>query len=74
MKFDDRPSDPSLGRFSCTHDTIGPGSTSTLTFTITNDDPDNPVSELAFTDNLPTGVTIADPANASTDCWTFMLK
>ena len=47
--------------------TIGPGSTSTLTFTITNGSA-TPVTGLAFTDTLPAAVTIADPANASTDC------
>ncbi|MCG8426099.1 MAG: IPTL-CTERM sorting domain-containing protein [Chromatiales bacterium] len=48
-------------------DTIGPGSVSTLQFDITNNDP-GPVSNLAFTDTLPSNVTIADPANASTTC------
>jgi hypothetical protein len=33
--------------------TIGPGSVSTLGFTIANADPVNPVSDLAFTDVLP---------------------
>ena len=51
-----------------TPDTIGPGSASTLVFTITNNDADNPVTALAFTDILLTAVTIADPASASTDC------
>jgi len=50
-----------------TPDTIGPGSTSTLSFTITNPD-SSPVTALAFTNNLPAGVTIADPAQAFTDC------
>ena len=50
-----------------TPDTIGPGSVSTLTFTITNGSA-TPVTELAFTDALPTGATIADPANASSTC------
>jgi hypothetical protein len=50
-----------------TPDTIGPGSTSTLTFTITNPD-SSPVSGLAFSNTLPAGVTIADPAQAFTDC------
>ncbi len=49
-------------------DTIGPGSTTTLTFTIDNGGNPTVVSNLAFTDNLPAGVTIADPANAQTDC------
>ncbi len=51
-------------------DTIGPGSISTITFTITNDS-GTPVTSLAFTDVLPTvpgDVDIADPANASTNC------
>ncbi|MCB0192556.1 MAG: hypothetical protein KDJ65_11485 [Anaerolineae bacterium] len=50
-----------------TPSTIGPGSVSTLIFTITNGDA-TPITDLAFTDNLPAGVTIADPANASTTC------
>ena len=49
-------------------DTIGPGSTTTLTFTIDNSDHSDPVSSLTFVDTLPTEVTIATPANASTDC------
>lgn len=49
-------------------DTIGPGSSTTLSFTITNPDPDNPISGMAFVDNLPAGVTIADPANLVHDC------
>lgn len=48
-------------------DTIGPGSVSTLTFTIANFNP-SPVEDLAFTDPLPNGVVIASPANASTTC------
>jgi len=47
--------------------TIGPGSTTTLRFDIENFSP-SPVSGLAFTDNLPAGVTIADPASALSDC------
>lgn len=48
--------------------TIGPGSVSTLTFTIANTDLANPVTDLAFIDVLPAGVTIADPASATTTC------
>ncbi|MGE0681226.1 MAG: hypothetical protein AB7P69_10060, partial [Candidatus Binatia bacterium] len=48
--------------------TIGPGSVSTLTFTIDNTDEVNPVTDLAFVDMLPAGVTIASPANAATTC------
>ncbi len=53
-----------------TPDTIGPGSVSTITFTITNGSA-SPVTGLSFTDTLPTvpgDVDIADPANASTTC------
>ncbi len=48
-------------------DTIGPGGVSMLTFTITNGSV-APVTDLDFTDNLPLGMTIADPAIASSDC------
>ena len=48
-------------------DTIGPGGVSTLTFTITNNEPTG-VTGLAFTDVLPAAVTIATPASATTDC------
>ncbi len=41
-------------------DTIGPGSVSTLTFTIDNFG-GGPVTDLAFTDVLPAGVTLASP-------------
>ncbi len=50
--------------------TIGPGSVSTLTFVITNDSA-SPVTDLAFSDILPTlpgAVVIASPAAASTNC------
>ena len=47
--------------------TIGPGSVSTLQFTIANAS-SNPVRGLAFTDNLPAGVSIASPANAISTC------
>ena len=49
-------------------DPIGPGSTTTLTFTITNDGNPAPVGDLAFTDVLPAGITIATPSSAFTDC------
>ena len=44
------------------------GIRSTLTFTIDNGVNANPVPSLDFTDNLPTGMIVADPPNASTDC------
>ena len=47
--------------------TIGPGSVSTLAFTISNPAPFG-VTDLAFSDSLPAGVTIADPANAASTC------
>jgi uncharacterized repeat protein (TIGR01451 family) len=53
--------------------TIGPGSVSTLTFLIVNEDVSNPVSDLAFTDNLPAGVVIASPANAMATCTNSVL-
>ena len=48
-------------------DTIGPGSTSTLWFDVTNGDP-TPVDNMAFADALPAGVTIATPANTTNTC------
>ena len=50
-----------------TPDTILPGGTSTLTFTIDNAGPWG-VTNLAFTDNLPDGVDVATPPNASSTC------
>ena len=49
-------------------DTIGPGSVSTLTFTIDNSISAAPVTGLAFTDVLPAGVTLADPAIPQSTC------
>ena len=46
--------------------TIGPGSTSVLTFTITNDG--TAVNSLSFVDNLPAGIVIANPASPSESC------
>ena len=48
--------------------TIGPGSVSTLRFTVDNMFGPNPVSLLTFTDTLPAGVTIATPAAPTTSC------
>lgn len=49
--------------------TIGPGSTSRLTFTIDNsDNPGAGAQDLAFTDTLPAGQVIADPGRAQTNC------
>ena len=44
------------------------GDRSTLTFTIDNSANPSALSSLVFTDNLPVGMVIADPANASTTC------
>jgi hypothetical protein len=48
-------------------DTIGPGSTTELVFTIDNFGA-VPVDELAFTDNLPGGLNLAAPAFVSNSC------
>jgi len=48
--------------------TIGPGSISTLTFSIDNQGSASPADDLAFTDTLPAGLTIATPAQAMSDC------
>ena len=48
--------------------TISVGSTSTLTFTIDNSSNALAATSLDFTDNLPAGMTVATPANASTTC------
>jgi len=47
--------------------TIGPGSTAALRFTVTNPS-GSPVRNVSFSDTLPAGMTIADPAGESTDC------
>ncbi len=49
-------------------DTIGPGSTTALTFLIDNSTNAAPADLLTFTDTLPADLTIADPASAVTDC------
>jgi len=48
-------------------DTIGPGSTSRLVFSIGSDQ-GTPITDLAFTDILPAGVTLATPASPVTTC------
>ena len=48
--------------------TIGPGSTSTLTYTIDNSAEATGVSGLSFSNTLPTGVILANPSNAITSC------
>ncbi|MCB1559698.1 MAG: DUF11 domain-containing protein, partial [Xanthomonadales bacterium] len=49
-------------------DTIGPGSASLLRFTIDNSGGGVPATDLAFTDTLPAGVTLASPAHPTTTC------
>lgn len=49
-------------------DTIGVDSVSTLVFTIDNSETPTPATDLAFTDNLPMGLTIADPAIVTSTC------
>lgn len=49
-------------------DPIGPGSTTTLTFTIANVESGELAEDVAFTDVLPAGVVIATPSSAFTDC------
>lgn len=44
------------------------GGRSTLTFTIDNSANPDLAYDMRFTDNLPAGIVVADPANASTDC------
>ena len=49
-------------------DTIAPGGTSTLTFTIDNTSSTVDATSLDFTDSLPAGVEIETPYNAATTC------
>ena len=49
-------------------DNIGPGATSTLTYTINNTGLATPVTGLDFTHTLPTNVTLATPPSAMTTC------
>jgi len=44
------------------------GGRSTLTFTIDNSANASAATNLTFVDNLPTGMSVASPASASTDC------
>lgn len=48
-------------------DTIGPGGTSTLTFTITNGS-GSPATALDFTDNLPAAVSISSTPDTTNTC------
>ncbi len=48
--------------------TIGVGHTSTLTFTLSNPNASDALTGAKFVDELPAGMTVASPANASTTC------
>ena len=48
--------------------TIGVGHTSSLSFTLSNPNPSDALSGVAFEDNLPAGMTVASPTAASTTC------
>lgn len=54
--------------------TIGPGSVSTLRFDIDNSKSGSPVDNLAFSDTLPAGMTLATPAGAFTNCGDAVLS
>ncbi len=47
---------------------IAVNGTSTLTFTVTNPNPSQSISQITFTDNFPAGLVVANPTNASTTC------
>lgn len=59
--------DPLSFSKSFTPSTIGPGSVSTLRFNISNLT-GAPAADVAFTDVLPAGMSIASPSNAFTSC------
>lgn len=47
---------------------IGPGNIATLRYRLANSDAVNPVADLAFTNILPAGLTVATPARTASDC------
>ncbi|MDJ0840364.1 MAG: DUF11 domain-containing protein [Acidobacteriota bacterium] len=51
--------------------TIEFGGVSTLTFTVNNSANPSQAFGFSFSDNLPTGMTVALPANATSDCGSF---
>ena len=51
-------------------DSIIPGGTSTLTFTINNPSPTNALSGVKFTDIFPSGVTVYSPVTTTNSCTT----
>jgi len=60
-------SDPTIDK-AFSPNTILVGGTSTLTFTLTNTDASNALTNLAFTDSLPSGVEIAATPNIGGTC------
>ncbi|TCK98926.1 putative repeat protein (TIGR01451 family) [Shimia isoporae] len=47
---------------------INPGETATITYTIDNSAGGSVVSNMTFSETLPTGVIVASPSNASSNC------
>ena len=45
---------------------VTPGDAATLTFTITNPNPDDAIAGVAFSDTFPAGLVVASPAGATT--------
>lgn len=65
---------PPSATMSFAPDSIGQRTISTLTIAFANMDPAIPASDLAIIDNLPAGLRIATPSNASTDCVNAILS
>ena len=65
---------PPSATMSFAPESIGQRTVSTLTITFANIDPVTPASDLAIADDLPAGLQIASPANASTDCVNAILS
>ncbi len=49
-------------------DEVGPNGRATAIIRLTSLDPALPITNIGFTDNLPAGMTVADPDNAYTTC------
>jgi len=48
--------------------TMGPGSSTTLTYTLLNTSGEGPLEDVAFVADLPVNVVVSNPARATTDC------